>query len=93
LQIKPPFNIGGFCYIKDMIIQVFVKTQSKKNEVIKVSESEFVIKTTAPAHERKANEAVIKLLANYFRIRNSQVEIKSGIRNKRKKIEIILATG
>ena len=41
-----------------------------------------------PAKEGRANEAVIKLLAEYFDIPKSRIKIVSGLKSKKKIVEI-----
>ncbi len=71
-----------------MMIIVSVKAQSKRNEVIKISNTEFVVKTTASAREGQANEAVIELLAEYFQMKKSQVTLVKGLKSKVKQVSI-----
>ncbi len=68
-------------------IVVRVKPQSKKNSVEKDGDL-FVVHTTAPAHEGKANRAVIKLLAEYFDLAPSRVTLVRGAAMKEKVFEI-----
>jgi hypothetical protein len=68
-------------------IVVRVKPQSKKNSVEKEGDL-FVVRTTAPAREGKANGAVIKLLADYFGIAPSRVTLARGVAMKEKVFEI-----
>jgi len=65
--------------------------QVKPNAKIeKVAEENGVLKlwTKEPAKEGKANEAVRKLLAKYFRVTKQQVEIKSGFKSKQKVVRV-----
>ncbi|HUT96197.1 MAG TPA: DUF167 domain-containing protein [Candidatus Paceibacterota bacterium] len=68
-----------------MRISIIIKANAKQDkvELPKVS-------VKAPAKEGKANEAVIKLLAEYFEVPKSSVIIKSGLKSKHKIIEIEL---
>ena len=70
-----------------MKIQVKVKPNSKTEEVSREGD-DFVVKVREPPREGKANEAVIRLLAEHFGIRKSQVRILAGFRSKNKVIEI-----
>jgi len=47
------------------------------------------IHTTAPAADNKANAAVIKMLAEFYSVRKSQIMIKKGERSREKIIEIM----
>lgn len=71
-----------------MKIQVKVKPSSRTEEVSQEGES-FIVKVKEPPREGKANQAVIKLLAEHFGVPQSQVRILSGFRSKNKVIEIV----
>ena len=70
-----------------MKIQVKVKPNAKTAEVSHEGAS-FVVKVNEPPKEGKANQAVIKLLAEHFGVPQSQVRILSGFKSKNKVIEI-----
>ena len=70
-----------------MKIQVRVKSNSKTAEVSQESDS-FIVKVKEPPKEGKANQAVVKLLAEHFGVPSSQVRIVSGLRSKNKVIEV-----
>ena len=70
-----------------MKIQVKVKPSSKTEELSQEGDS-FIVKVKEPPKEGKANQAVIKLLAEHFSVTQSQVRILSGFRSKNKIIEV-----
>ena len=70
-----------------MKIQVKVKPNSRTEEVSEQSNS-LIVKVKEPPREGKANQAVIKLLAEHFSVPKSQVRIVSGFRSKNKLIEV-----
>lgn len=70
---------------EQMIIEVQVKPQQREEKIIKESEKKYTVYLKAPAHEGKANEALLKLLKKYLK---KQCRIKSGATSKRKLIEI-----
>jgi len=70
-----------------MKIQVKVKPNAKTAEVSHEGAS-FVVKVKEPPREGKANQAVIKLLAEHFGVPKSQVRILSGFKSKNKVIEV-----
>jgi hypothetical protein len=70
-----------------MKIQVKVKPNSKTEEVTQEGDS-FIAKVKEPAKEGRANQAVIKLLAQYFGVPQNQLGILSGFKSKNKVIEI-----
>ena len=70
-----------------MKIQVTVKPNSKTEEVSQEGDG-FTVKVKEPPKEGKANQAVIKLLAEHFGVPRCQVRILSGFKSKNKVIEI-----
>jgi len=70
-----------------MKIQVKVKPNSKTDEVSREGDS-FIVKVKEPPKEGKANQAVIKLLAEHFGVPRSQVRILSGFKSRNKVIEV-----
>jgi len=70
-----------------MKIQVKVKPDSKTEGLSREGDS-FIIKVKEPPKEGKANQAVIKLLAEHFGISQSQIRILSGFRSRNKVVEV-----
>ena len=70
-----------------MKIQVKVKPNSRTEEVSREGDS-FIVKVKEPPKEGKANQAVIKLLAEHFGVPHSQVRILSGFKSRNKVIEV-----
>lgn len=70
-------------------ITATIKSSANRNEVINLSQSAFIIHTTAPAHEGKANKAIIKLLAKHLNIPPSHIEITHGLKSKQKTIHLL----
>ena len=71
-----------------MRIYIKVSPRSSKNEVVKISEGEYKVKLTAPPVDGQANEALIKLLAQYFKVSKSKVSIVGGKTAKIKMVDI-----
>ena len=71
-----------------MKIQVKVKANSKTEKVSQEGDN-FIVKVKEPPKEGRANQAVIKLLAEHFELPQSQVRILSGFKSKNKIIEVI----
>jgi len=69
------------------IIRVRVVSNAKRDEVLKDGD-EFRAYVRAPAVGGKANDAVVKLLAEFFGARRSGVRIVRGMRSRDKVIEI-----
>ena len=71
-----------------MKIQVKVKPNSKTTEVSQEKDS-FIVKVKELPKEGKANQAVVKLLAEHFGVPQSQVRILSGLKSRNKVIEVV----
>jgi uncharacterized protein (TIGR00251 family) len=71
-----------------MKIQVRVKPRSRTEELSREGDS-YIVKVKEPAREGKANQAVIKLLAEHFSVPKSQIRILRGFRSRNKVIEIV----
>lgn len=71
-----------------MKIRVKVKPNSRTEEVIQEGD-DLTVRVKEPPKEGKANEAVIKLLAEHFGVPKSQVRILSGFKSKNKVVEIV----
>jgi uncharacterized protein len=61
-----------------MRIYVKVKPNAVSNEVKKISEGEYAVQLTAVPERGKANKLLIKLLAKYFGVSQSEVVIVGG---------------
>ncbi|MEI8012500.1 MAG: DUF167 domain-containing protein [Candidatus Omnitrophota bacterium] len=70
-----------------MIIQVKVIPGAKKNMVHEV-EGGIRVQLTAPPVDGKANEALVDLLAEYYGVRSSRIEIIKGLKSRHKVINI-----
>ena len=75
---------------KNMIINVKVKTNSKKNEIIKTFDNSYIIKTTAMPENGKANKNVIDILSKYFKVGKNKVKILKGITSHNKIVKLEL---
>jgi len=71
-----------------MLINVKVNTNSSKREVIKINESSYIIKFKTAREKGKANEKLIEILSEYFRIPKSRIQIIKGLTSSRKVIEL-----
>lgn len=72
-----------------MKVSVKVRTSAKTESVSFDEEKNlYIVSTKTPPIEGKANVAVIKLLAGYFKVTKSQVRLKSGQKSKIKTFEI-----
>ena len=71
-----------------MRITVNIKPNAKADIVEKAADGTFNVRVKAPAKEGKANEALIKILADYFDIPKSRIAIHSGLGSKRKIVDL-----
>ena len=71
-----------------MKIFVKVKPKAKVEKVEKINDINFKVQVTQSPEKGKANLAVIKALANYFNVSQSDIEIVSGSTSKLKIINI-----
>ena len=68
------------------IIKVKVKPNSGKQEIEKISETEFVVRLKKPAEDNKANLELLKLMKKYFK---KEARILRGLKSKEKILEVI----
>jgi uncharacterized protein len=71
-----------------MRIYVKVSPRSGRTEVTKISEGEYKVLVTAAPEKGKANEAVIKALAEYFGVAKSLIAIVGGKSTRTKIVDI-----
>ena len=64
-----------------------VKTGKRVTKVTKVSDTEYIVEVSARAEKGKANEAVLRALAEHLDIAPSRLSIISGHMAKRKIVE------
>jgi len=71
-------------------MKIFIKTKSnsKKESIKKLSETNFEICVKEPPVKGKANAAIVKALARYFGVPPSTVKITSGHTSRQKIVEI-----
>jgi uncharacterized protein (TIGR00251 family) len=75
--------------VKDgIIIQVKVIPRSSKKEIAGVEGSTIKIKLTAPPVEGAANEQLIELLSEEFKIKKSNIIILKGDSSRHKTVKI-----
>lgn len=72
-----------------MKISVKVKPRARVEKVEKTKNGDLVVWVKAEAKEGKANEAVVKALAEHFGVAKSRVRLISGTRSKTKLFEIL----
>ncbi len=68
---------------------ITVKPHAKQNKTRRISETELRVEIKAPPRDGKANESLIKMLADFFHISQSQITIKQGASGRKKVVEIL----
>ena len=81
-------GMGLFAEGGSVKVSITVKPNSKKREVEPAGLNQFVVRVIAFPRENKANKEVIETLAEYFDVPKSRVSILSGLRSKKKVLEI-----
>lgn len=72
-----------------LTIQVHIKPNSRhRQEAVKDDDGSFMIYVKSPAIEGRANKEAVELLAKYFKVSKSRVELVWGARSKRKVFRI-----
>lgn len=69
-------------------ITVDVKTNSKEKKIEKISNNLYRVRLKATPVEGKANKQLISMLAEYFGVAKSQIEIRVGKTSKTKVLAI-----
>ena len=65
-----------------------IKPNSRKEEIKKIDDKNFIVAVKEPPIDGKANKAIVKALAGYFNVSSSGVRIVSGHASKQKVIQI-----
>lgn len=73
-----------------MKIIIKVKPKSKVNSLEKllIGKNTYLARITAPPEKGKANQMLIKLLADKFKAKKNEITIKKGLKSSFKIIEI-----
>jgi len=69
-----------------MKLKIKVKPNSGKEEVVKISDEEYLVYLKKPAQDGKANLELVKILKKYFK---KDVKIKSGLKSRVKIVEFV----
>ncbi len=73
-----------------MKISVKVKPGAKKESLERVDDTNFIAHVKAPPVEGKANEALVRLLSDYFGVPKSRVQIIKGAASKYKLVHLLI---
>ena len=69
-------------------IFVQVKTQARKDNILKISQQAYQVSVHAAPVAGKANREVVELLARYFSVPKSSVRVLRGQSSRKKLVEI-----
>lgn len=72
-----------------MRIYVRAVPQASKNEVIKISDGEYKVRLTTPPIDGKANDMLLKILAEHFDVPKSSLQIVGGKSSRTKIVDVI----
>ncbi|MBR2710347.1 DUF167 domain-containing protein [Candidatus Saccharibacteria bacterium] len=73
-----------------MIVKVLVKPGFKKGPLVDaISSDEIVVYLREKPHDGEANEALVKMLADYYGVAKSCIVIKKGQKSHQKLVEVI----
>jgi uncharacterized protein (TIGR00251 family) len=70
------------------ILQIKVKPNARSSVLIEQDDGTWLAQLKAPPVDGKANEELIRLVAEHFGVRKAQVNIKSGASSRLKRVTI-----
>jgi len=73
-----------------MKIFVLAKANARADNVERIDDTHFKVTTRELPVQNRANIAIIKLLADYFQISKTNIQISSGLSSKQKVFEVLL---
>ena len=71
-----------------MKISVRVKPNAKKNQVVLLEDGSYTVSVTVAPIEGKANEQLVKVLAEYFGKRKRDITIVRGLAGRLKVVDV-----
>jgi len=71
-----------------MYIKVRVIPRAKSSEIIELSKNRLKVKLVSPPEKNRANQELIAILAEYYRVKKSAIKIKKGRHFREKLIEV-----
>ena len=72
----------------DVLLDVVVVPKSSRTRILDIYDDRLKIQLAAPPVEGKANEALVRFLADELGLQKVQVEIVGGAANKRKTVRL-----
>ena len=71
-----------------MILELHVQPGASRTEFAGKRGERLKVRLAAPAHEGKANEALIEFLAEYYGVPRRNVRITAGLKSRQKRVVI-----
>ena len=71
-----------------VVLELHVQPGAKRTEFAGKHGERVKVRLAAPAHEGRANEALVEFLAAYYRVPRRSVTIVSGLRSRAKRVVI-----
>jgi hypothetical protein len=71
-----------------VVLELHVQPGAKRTEFAGKHGERLKIRLAAPAHEGRANEALVEFLAGHYGVPKRCVSITSGFRSRSKRVEI-----
>ncbi len=86
-------QLGGAARVSgnDLVVSVRVTPRARRNEVGGVANGMLQVRTTAPPADGKANQAVIKLLAEFIGVAPSRITLLRGTASRNKQFVVTAA--
>ncbi len=72
-----------------LILSLYVQPRAGKNELAGLHDGALKLRLTTPPVDGKANKAVIAFLAKKLKLSKSAVVLRSGLKSRRKQLQII----
>jgi uncharacterized protein len=71
-----------------VLLRLYVQPKSSRNAFAGIHGDSIKLAITAPPVDGKANKAVVKFLASFFKVKKKEVTIKHGLQSRTKSILI-----
>jgi hypothetical protein len=71
-----------------LLIKVKVFAGCEKDKIVKKKDDEFEVRVKEKAEKGRANRAMIKVFANYFKVDESKIRLIKGFKERNKIFEI-----
>jgi len=72
-----------------MYIKVKVIPRARKTTVIELKSGMLKVKVSSPPADNRANQELVRILADYYGVKRSAVKIRKGEKSREKLVEIL----